>query len=86
MSVSDIQSGMGIHTNRARSTEYNSDEELPSQSTGSSNRLSDEPKTLYTTKAEQRKREMKEKAEQPLNSMCNCGSNKKYKNCCMKKL
>ena len=85
MSVSDIQNGMGIHN--TRSTEYNSDDEISSQSnTQRTNRLSDEPRTLYTTKSETRKREMKEKANQPLNSMCNCGSNKKYKNCCIKKL
>ncbi len=84
MSVSDIQSGMGIHNNRVRTEEYNSEEEIPSHS--NTNRLSDEPRTIYNTRAEIRKREIKEKANQPLNSMCNCGSNKKYKNCCLKKL
>jgi len=41
-------------------------------------------KTVYDTKSENKKRELKEKAIQPLNSKCSCGSGKKYKNCCLK--
>ena len=39
----------------------------------------------YDTKSENKKRELKEKAIQKLNSKCLCGSGKKYKNCCLKK-
>ena len=42
-------------------------------------------KVIFDTKAEMKKRKMKEIAKQPLNSQCNCGSGKKYKNCCLKK-
>lgn len=42
-------------------------------------------KVIYDTKAEEKKRKIKENAKQPLNSLCNCGSGKKYKNCCAKK-
>jgi hypothetical protein len=38
----------------------------------------------YDTKHEKIKSDIKEKASQSLNSACNCGSNKKYKNCCAK--
>ena len=40
----------------------------------------------YDTKSELRKEYLKTKAEQPLNSNCFCGSGKKYKNCCLKKI
>ena len=43
-------------------------------------------KITYDTKAENKKRKMKEVATQPLNSACSCGSGKKYKNCCLKKV
>lgn len=39
----------------------------------------------YETKHEKLKSEIKEKATQPLNSLCECDSGKKYKNCCVKK-
>ena len=42
-------------------------------------------KIEYNTKSENKKRELKEKAVQKLNSKCLCGSGKKYKNCCLKK-
>ena len=50
---------------------------------GSGNELN--RKVIYDTKAEEKKRKIKENAKQPLNSLCNCGSGKKYKNCCAKK-
>jgi hypothetical protein len=77
MTASDIQSGLGMG-GRDREEDEGPIREIP--------RIEEETKTIYQTKAEQRKREMKNQAEQPLNSMCNCGSNKKYKNCCLKKL
>ena len=43
-------------------------------------------KIHYDTKSEIRKEYLKSKAEQPLNSNCPCGSGKKYKNCCLKKI
>ena len=43
-------------------------------------------KIHYDTKSELRKEYLKTKAEQPLNSNCFCGSGKKYKNCCLKKI
>ena len=43
-------------------------------------------KIHYDTKSELRKEYLKKKAEQPLNSNCSCGSGKKYKNCCLKKI
>jgi hypothetical protein len=81
MTASDIQSGLGIGSRYERE-----DESEPIQDQGRYPHIEEEVKTLYDTKAEQRKREMKSNAEQPLNSMCNCGSNKKYKNCCLRKL
>jgi len=32
-----------------------------------------------------RKKQLKEKAKMPLKTPCPCGSNKKYKNCCLQK-
>ena len=49
------------------------------------NEFIDRPPTQYDTKAEIKKRKMKENAKQSLNSICECGSGKKYKNCCLKK-
>jgi hypothetical protein len=43
-------------------------------------------KIHYDTKSELRKEYLKSKAEQSLNSNCSCGSGKKYKNCCLKKV
>jgi hypothetical protein len=43
-------------------------------------------KVHYDTKSELRKEYLKSKAEQSLNSNCSCGSGKKYKNCCLKKV
>ena len=43
-------------------------------------------KIHYDTKSELRKEYLKTKAKQPLNSNCSCGSGKKYKNCCLKKI
>ena len=43
-------------------------------------------KINYDTKSELKKQYLKSKAEQSLNSMCSCGSGKKYKNCCLKKI
>ena len=78
MTASDLQGGLGLRsTSQDGDGEYISRQPVP--------RLEEEVKTVYDTKAEQRKREMKSNADQPLNSMCNCGSNKKYKNCCLKK-
>ena len=42
-------------------------------------------KIEYDTKSENKKRKLKEIAKQSLNSLCYCGSGKKYKNCCIKK-
>ena len=43
-------------------------------------------KVQSDTKSELRKELLKSKAEYPLNSNCICGSGKKYKNCCLKKI
>jgi len=43
-------------------------------------------KVKSDTKSELRKEYLKTKAEYPLNSNCFCGSGKKYKNCCLKKI
>ena len=43
-------------------------------------------KVKSDTKSELRKEFLKTKAEYPLNSNCKCGSGKKYKNCCLKKI
>ena len=40
-------------------------------------------KIEYDTKSENKKRKLKEIAKQSLNSICYCGSGKKYKNCCL---
>lgn len=83
MTVSDIQSGMGLG-GQLRSNdegEFNEENGL----VGGRPTLINEQRTMYETKSEVRKREMKATAKQPLNSLCNCGSNKKYKNCCIKK-
>ena len=41
-------------------------------------------KVKSDTKSELKKEYLKSKAEYPLNSICKCGSGKKYKNCCLK--
>ena len=80
MTVNDLQSGMGLHSsNRTREFDDNDSEDEDHSNS------KEKKKTEYHTKAEIRKREIKEKAQQPLNSTCICGSNKKYKNCCIKK-
>lgn len=43
-----------------------------------------EEKPLFDTKRERQKRELKSSAKMPLNSLCRCGSKKKYKICCIK--
>ena len=43
-------------------------------------------KVQSDTKSELRKEFLKSKAEYSLNSNCKCGSGKKYKNCCLKKI
>ena len=43
-------------------------------------------KVKSDTKSEKRKEFLKSKAKYPLNSTCICGSGKKYKNCCLKKI
>lgn len=43
-------------------------------------------KVKSDTKSEKRKEFLKSKAKYPLNSNCICGSGKKYKNCCLKKI
>lgn len=42
-------------------------------------------KIEYETKFEKKKSQLKENADQPLNSECSCGSQKKYKKCCLLK-
>jgi uncharacterized protein YchJ len=81
MTASDLQSGMGLG-----GRDSDEGEEQTISAPRERYVVQEEVKTLYDTKAEQRKREMKSNAEQPLNSLCNCGSNKKYKNCCLKKI
>ncbi len=79
MTVNDLQSGIGLH----RPSNMNEEDGVISTNNDIANETT--RKTMYTTKSEVRKQEMKEKAQQSLNSSCNCGSNKKYKNCCIKK-
>ena len=43
-------------------------------------------KVKSDSKKEIRKEYLKSKAEYSLNSNCKCGSGKKYKNCCLKKI
>ena len=43
-------------------------------------------KVKSDTKNELKKEFLKTKAEYSLNSNCKCGSGKKYKNCCLKKI
>ena len=43
-------------------------------------------KVKSDTKSELKKEYLKSKAEYPLNSICKCGSGKKYKNCCLKNI
>ena len=52
------------------------------------NEINDEinRKVKYDTKSELRKEYLKSKAEKSLNSLCDCGSGKKYKNCCLKNI
>jgi len=82
MTVNDIQSGMGIYSNR----DYNENQNHDTENEDLPNTGNQDKKIEYNTKAENRKREIKERAQQPLNSLCNCGSNKKYKHCCIKKI
>lgn len=85
LSVSDIQSSMGINTiQREIGSQNGTIQENQISSSSNQNVLSNE-RTIYESKAEVRKRELKQNAKQPLNSSCNCGSGKKYKNCCAKK-
>ncbi len=84
MSVSDVQSSMGIHSNRQEVSQEN--RVSLSNNVSNSSRSTDYEKTLYESKAEIKKRESKQNAKQPLNSACKCESGKKYKNCCIKKL
>ncbi len=79
MTVNDIQSGMGIYSNQDNNENQN-------HTTLNEEITYEEKKIEYNTKAENRKREVKDKAQQPLNSICKCGSNKKYKHCCIKKI
>ncbi len=65
--------------------EYDSEEEITGIQGDTRSRLNNTPRIEYETKAEIRKKEMKENAKQPLNSICQCGSGKKYKSCCIKK-
>ena len=43
-----------------------------------------EDKPVFNSKGELQKRLLKSSAKMPLNSLCKCGSKKKYKNCCIK--
>ncbi len=87
MTVNDLQSGLGIHhRNGGDSVDEEEMENINNSYPNSTNMsINSNSRLNYETKAEIRKREIKEKAQQPLNSLCNCGSNKKYKNCCIKK-
>jgi hypothetical protein len=75
--------GMGLRPSTSHDDDIVDDDGIPQPRAPV---IQEEVKTLYDTKAEQRKRQLKEQADQPLNSICNCGSNKKYKHCCLKKL
>lgn len=82
MTVGQLQSGLGFG---GRPQEDNDEQEEGLQEVSSNNRTHTPSRTAYHTKSEVRKREMKANAKQPLNSVCSCGSGKKYKNCCAKK-
>ena len=59
-----------------------SEEEEEEKNEVNSNRV--EEKIRFDTKREIQKRELISSAKMPLNSLCKCGSKKKYKNCCIK--
>ncbi len=85
MSVGDIQSSMGFNTIQREVVSQNGTTEENQISTTSNQSALYNERTFYESKSEIRKRELKQNAKQPLNSSCNCGSEKKYKNCCAKK-
>jgi uncharacterized protein YecA (UPF0149 family) len=67
---------MGIHTNQQSLTMSSHNSEI---------NFDQENVNENLTKSEIKKKEMRQKATQSLNSNCFCGSGKKYKNCCLKK-
>ena len=94
LSVNDLQPGLNNNNNFGIENELVERELNPTtlQEREELNRLnrinyfnvSTKNEVKYETKFEQYKQNLKEKAAQPLNSNCNCGSGKKYKNCCLK--
>lgn len=73
LTTDDLQPGVRMH--REERTTNSLDPTIMS------NNHSDQEKS----RSDLKKIELRAKATQSLNSMCLCGSNKKYKNCCLKK-
>lgn len=91
LNINDIQPGVGVE--RDESENFNSvmenipvNDELNRLRNVNRYNVDYRNNVSYETKHEKIKSDIKEKASQPLNSACNCGSGKKYKNCCAKEL
>ena len=85
MTSKNIQNGMGILNigNNNNNLIQDNIDRLNNFNNEIENELN--RKIEYDTKSENKKRKLKEIAKQSLNSLCYCGSGKKYKNCCLKK-
>ena len=83
MTSQNIQNGMGILNLNSNIITQEHLDQINSFNNEIENELN--RKIEYDTKSENKKRKLKEIAKQSLNSMCYCGSGKKYKNCCLKK-
>ncbi len=83
MTSQNIQNGMGILNLNSNTITQQHLDQINSFNNEIENELN--RKIEYDTKSEKKKRKLKEIAKQSLNSLCYCGSGKKYKNCCLKK-
>ena len=83
MTSQNIQNGMGILNLNSNTITQQHLDQINSFNNEIENELN--RKIEYDTKSENKKRKLKEIAKQSLNSLCYCGSGKKYKNCCLKK-
>ena len=78
------QSMLGMFGGPVYDSHKDESEEEEEKNEINTNRV-EEHKILFETKRDIHKRELISTAKMPLNSLCKCGSKKKYKNCCIKK-
>lgn len=67
--------------NEEEETQTNQDEIIDSNRIPNNNNNVNQKLSMHDL----RKKQLKEKAKMPLKTPCPCGSNKKYKNCCLLK-